>query len=69
MKPWAEVFVDRVSQGYTPIRDLRIAAGPHVVVLSNTEASIRRVFQVRLGESEGVIFSGDLRSLQPRSEQ
>jgi len=39
--PWAEVFVDGVALGQTPIAKIEVVAGPHTVVLKNPQLGER----------------------------
>ncbi|QRO02299.1 protein kinase [Archangium violaceum] len=53
VRPWAEVFVDGQSRGYTPrVRELRLSPGTHRLRLENPMcAPIEEVLQVFAGES------------------
>jgi serine/threonine-protein kinase len=42
--PWASVTVDGRSVGTTPIAAITLAAGPHAVVLQNSELGVSRAF-------------------------
>ncbi len=50
--PWASVTVDGHAVGTTPIAAISLAAGPHSVVLQNSELGVTRSFSttVRSGK-------------------
>jgi hypothetical protein len=66
--PWAEVFIDGRSHGYSPNR-WRLPAGRHEVRLSNIAAGLQRRFTVDVPPGGTVVLSGPLKSLQPQSEE
>jgi hypothetical protein len=45
--PWCNVSVDHVASGTTPL-SVKLAAGSHEVVLTNSEFKIRRTLQVEI---------------------
>src|SRR5262249_23707873 len=49
--PWCTVTVDGSERGQTPL-NLKLAAGPHTVVLTNNEYKIRRQITVRIAPNE-----------------
>lgn len=53
--PWAEVYVDgkRVAAS-TPVRDLKLKAGPHSVTLKNPSLNAQKTFQVEIKPNENV---------------
>jgi hypothetical protein len=53
VEPWAEVSVDGVEKGQTPLPEMRLAAGNHEIVLSNSNfvGVIRDRVQVIAGQS------------------
>ena len=64
--PWAEVFVDGKSQGFSAGR-WAVAAGHHRVVLRNHDAFVDRSFEVDITAETTLLFTGDLKTLQSRS--
>jgi serine/threonine-protein kinase len=52
-KPWAEVFVDGQSRGYTPrVRDLNLSPGPHRLRFVNPLCDVvEKELQVASGET------------------
>ncbi|HVH05057.1 MAG TPA: hypothetical protein VNE71_03550, partial [Myxococcota bacterium] len=55
--PWAEVRVDGRAVGETPIFELRLAPGPHVIDLRNSPLGVERRMSVDLapGESRALV--------------
>ena len=54
-KPWAEVSVDEVKHGRTPLNALVLAAGSHAVVLMHPDYQpLRRVVTIKAGELTAV---------------
>jgi hypothetical protein len=53
--PWAEVYVDgkRVAAS-TPVRDLKLKAGPHSVTLKNPSLNAQKTFQVEIKPNENL---------------
>jgi serine/threonine-protein kinase len=50
-KPWAEVSIDEVKHGRTPLRSVSVGAGLHAVVLVHPDYQpLRRVVTVKSGE-------------------
>jgi hypothetical protein len=46
--PWSEVRIDGVSLGQTPIVRAKLPAGPHTVVLVNSERGLSTTYQVSI---------------------
>jgi serine/threonine protein kinase len=63
--PWAQVFVDGTSRGYSPAPAIPIPAGRHKIILSNDEAHLSRTFSVNVPEGGRVVFRGELETLKP----
>jgi len=59
--PWAEVQVDGVRRGNTPLRDLLLAAGPHEVVLRHPPDGTTRRFVIDIAADAAQTFLFDLR--------
>jgi serine/threonine protein kinase len=53
-RPWAEVALDGKPIGTTPINKLRVAAGPHKLLLTNAEAGYREEIAVKVGPGRTV---------------
>ena len=50
-KPWAEVSIDEIKRGRTPLNPVVLAAGPHAVVLVHPDYQpLRRVITIKSGE-------------------
>ena len=69
VRPWVEVWVDRVNRGYSPNRTIPVSAGRHRVTLSNPDADLERHFSIEVPAGGQVVFRGDLRSLEPTTEE
>ena len=55
--PWAEVTVDGVARGSTPIPDLELSVGRHKATFTNPELGVtkQQSFVVKSGETTPVI--------------
>jgi hypothetical protein len=60
-EPWAEVLVDGVEKGETPLSEIRLSAGSHEIVLSNPNfvGVIRDRVQINTGETIRRMYSFD----------
>lgn len=57
VRPWAKILVDGVPRGQTPLKNLRLVAGPHKIMLVNDEIGYRRSFEVELDEGEHEVIN------------
>jgi hypothetical protein len=46
--PWSQVTVDGASLGQTPIVRAKLSAGPHTLVLVNSERGLSTTYQVTI---------------------
>ncbi len=69
VQPWAEVIVDGRARHWFTAGRWKVPAGHHQLVLSNPQAGIERRFELDLAPGETILFTGELKSLQPRSEE
>lgn len=60
VNPWADVTVDGMAVGQTPLRPLSLGAGEHTVVLRNADLGRERILQVRLQPGETTVVAQDL---------
>ena len=52
VRPWADVTVDGVVMGQTPLKQFPLSPGPHDVVLSNSDFQpFRRRVIIRSGQT------------------
>ncbi len=65
LHPWAEVFVDGVSRGWSPSPAIALSAGKHRVTLVNAEEHLRRSFAVDVPAAGRVVLQGELKTLRP----
>jgi serine/threonine-protein kinase len=57
VRPWASVAIDGVPRGQTPMKNLRLSAGSHRVLLVNEELGYRRVLEVEIEPGEQEVIS------------
>ena len=53
-RPWSSVTVDGHPVGNTPVLDLRVAAGAHVVELHNPQLGLKKKLNVRVRPGQTV---------------
>jgi serine/threonine-protein kinase len=58
--PWAAVTIDGKSVGETPIAPVSLAAGPHVIVMENSELKKRVVKRVNLAHGQDALVRENL---------
>lgn len=57
--PWADVTIDGKVFGRTPLRNVKLTAGKHAVVLTNGSKTQTRTVEIRAGKAETLVLKLD----------
>jgi serine/threonine-protein kinase len=58
--PWAHVRIDGTDRGETPLLDVPLAPGPHLIELTNEPLGVRRELRITVGAGERIQRVEDL---------